>query len=142
MSEYRRFLDVQQIEQTGRILRQEIETVVNVWLRRLSETDLVRNNYPETPVREKLDGFRPVGTPKVLSVQQDNRPAVRVFGRLDIHKAHSKILTFGEQIQVRCRIGIFQPFVTGPKRLFIFFRKRLSLGPDICEHQSGRGDSS
>src|SRR5271165_591416 len=130
MSDYRRFLDVQKIEQTGRILRQEIETVVNICLRRLPEADLVRNNYPETPVREKLNGLRPISTPKVLPVQQDNR------------KAHSKILTFGEQIQVRCRIGIFQFLVTGPKRFFVFVRKRFFLGPDICKHQSRSGKSN
>ena len=54
MSDDRRFLDLQQIEQTGCVLRQKIETVMDVCFGRFPEADLVRDNYPESAVRQKL----------------------------------------------------------------------------------------
>ena len=71
----------------------------NIRFGRLSKTDLIRHNHPETVLREDAKILLPICTKKILSVQQQNRLARWIPLRRDIHIGHSQILPFYTQVR-------------------------------------------
>jgi len=62
---------------------------MDVWFGRFPETDLVRDNYSETILRQDMDCLLPIGPEEILSVQKQYGHAIwGSFGRY-VHIGHS-----------------------------------------------------
>src|SRR5581483_12383477 len=85
-------LNPEMIEEPDRIRGQEVETVADVGLRRLTPADLIGHNYAIPRRREKRNNIRPVISTEILTVHEHDCAAVWRTGWRHIHIAHTKVL--------------------------------------------------
>ncbi len=82
---------------------------MDVRLRRLAETDLVRNDYPIAILCKGSDRFRPVGAKEILAVEKHDNPTIIPAIWRDVHIGHPQVLSFDGDLQKINAIWVIIP---------------------------------